>query len=222
MTAAFDLLDAQVQAFGRPVRCAGGVAGEDLGAPRGEGAAQGADLFDLVLGAAGDDLVEEHGGGVGIAGEVDVAHRLFGQPRPEDLVVGVTHAQAEQHPVMAPLVESFVAGEKQLADAVERVVLAASMVQRLVLDTSSHLVEAAVGDAHDVERIGDPGHMREVGVESSPVGLGQIGGHHIDARQPGLGLSGEPFPQVIGAVASTMSITIRASRSTNPVAYSVA
>src|SRR5215212_1741330 len=82
VAAAFHLLHAQVQPFGRPVGGAGVVVGEDLGAPRGERLAQGAELGHLVGGAAGDGLVDERGGVGGGLGQVDVAHGLLASQAP--------------------------------------------------------------------------------------------------------------------------------------------
>ncbi len=56
------ILDEQVQTFGGSVGGAGGVVGEDLGAPPLEGAAESLDLLDFVLEAPGDGLVEEDSG----------------------------------------------------------------------------------------------------------------------------------------------------------------
>jgi hypothetical protein len=58
------------------------VVGEDLGAPRGEGLAERADLGDLVGGTAGDGLVEEGGCLGGVVGEVDATDGLFSVNRP--------------------------------------------------------------------------------------------------------------------------------------------
>ena len=78
---ALDALDAPVEAFAGAVGCAGVGVDEDLGAPPGDGAAQGADLGDFVGGAAGDGLVQQDGGLGGIVGEVEVADGLFRRAR---------------------------------------------------------------------------------------------------------------------------------------------
>ena len=57
------------------------------------------------------------------------------------------------------------------------------MAERLVLDPAADLVDAAVGDAHDMERIGDAGGVSEVGGQAGPERLGQIRGHHLDPGQ---------------------------------------
>ena len=54
MAAALDLLNAEVEALGRTVRCAGRVPVEDLNSPRFESVAERSDLGDLVVPAAGD------------------------------------------------------------------------------------------------------------------------------------------------------------------------
>jgi len=58
------------------------VAGEDLGPPRAQRAAKGADLLDDVAKAAGDGLVDQQLGVGAVAGEVDVAHRFLSVIRP--------------------------------------------------------------------------------------------------------------------------------------------
>ncbi len=116
MAAALDLLDAQVQSFGRAVAGVGVVVGEDLGSPRSQRVAQRADLGHVVVRAGGDGLVDQDLGVVAVRRQVDVAHRFFGQPSAEDLVVGVADSQAEQDAILAPFVEAFRTGEEQFAD----------------------------------------------------------------------------------------------------------
>ena len=155
----------------------------------------------------------------GIVGEVDVAHGFLGQPGAEHLVVGVTDAQAEQHPVSASVVEAFAAGEEQLADPIQRVVLAAAVAERLVLDAAADLVDAPVGDPHDMERVGDTGGVIEMRGQPGAERLGQIGGHHLDAGQPQRVGVGAPSAQVSGSCCRRpcRSRSCR-SRSTSPVA----
>jgi hypothetical protein len=88
------------------------VVGEDLGAPRGERVAERPHLGHLVDRAARDRLVEQGRRIRWTVSKVDVAHGLLGQPGAEQLVVRVTDAQAEQHPVRAALVEPYGAGEQ--------------------------------------------------------------------------------------------------------------
>ena len=158
VAAALDLLDAQVQAFRWSVAGAGGVVGQDLVAPGPQRVAETDDLGHVVGEAAGDRLVEQGAGVSRCAGEVDVAHRLLGQPGAQQLVVGIADAQAEQDPLMASFIQPFSAGEEQLADPIERIAFAAPVAERLVLDPAADLVDATVGDPHHMERIRDAGN----------------------------------------------------------------
>ena len=91
MAASLDFLDAQVEALGRPVRCAGCVPVEDFGAPRRERGAERSDLGDIIGPAAGDGLVQ-HDGCVGVvASEVHVTNTLLSDNRPSGLVVAGVH-----------------------------------------------------------------------------------------------------------------------------------
>lgn len=79
--------------------------------------------------------------------------------------------------------------------------LAASVTQGFVLHASADLVDAAVREAHDVERVGDPAGVVQVWGEPGPVGLGEIGGDDSDPGEPvGVRLRG-PAAQILGAVA---------------------
>ncbi len=73
VTASLHALDAQVERFGRAVAGAGVMVGEDLGSPSCECSSERLDLGHVVLGAAGDGLVDEGAGLVDVVGEVDVA-----------------------------------------------------------------------------------------------------------------------------------------------------
>ncbi len=174
---------------------------QDLAAPALECLSERADLFDLVALAPDDGLVEEHAGNLGVLGQVDVAHRLLGQPGAEQLVVGIAVAQPEQHAVMTALVEALVAGEQELSDPIERVGFAASMAERLVLDAPAHLVDAAVGDSHHMKRVGDADGVVEVRGRAVAIALGEVRGDDTDGPHPARVLLGTPSAQVRGGVA---------------------
>src|SRR5271167_27565 len=144
-TGPLDLLHAEVLALGRAVRCTSPVVVQDLLPPPMQGVAEGADLLDVVGPATGDGLVEQHGGVFWIVGEIDVTDRLLGQPRTEQLVVGITQPQPEQQAVVSSLVEPFGPLQQELSDPVERIVLPAPVAEGLVLDPPSHPVDAPVG-----------------------------------------------------------------------------
>ncbi len=76
--------------------------------------------------------------------------------------MGIADAKPEQHPLVAPFIEALGAGQQQLADPVQGVGLAAAVAEGLVLHPSAHGIQAAVGDAHHVERIGHPFGMGQM------------------------------------------------------------
>lgn len=138
--------------------------------------------------------------------------------RVPQLVIGITDSQAEQHPITASFIEPLGAGEQQFADPIERVVFAAAMAERLVLDPSTHGVAASVRDPHDMERVGNTDGVIQVRRQASSERLRQIRRDDFDARQPGRIGVAVHFRRSTAALPSTMSITRRASRSTSPVA----
>jgi hypothetical protein len=75
------------------------------------------------------------------------------------------------------------------------------VAERLVLHAPAHLVQAPVGDAHDVERVGDAPGVIEARRQPGPEALGQVGGHHPDGSHPRRVGTVDPSPQVSGAVA---------------------
>src|SRR5215216_6824084 len=71
-----------------------------------------------------------------------------------------------------------------------------SVAQGLVLHAPAHGIDAAVADAHHVERVSDAAGVIEVRGQPGTERLGEIGDHHLDARQPcrvgALGASARP------------------------------
>jgi len=119
---------------------------------------------------------------------------------PEYFLVGVPGAQA-QHAFGAPFVGTFGAGERELADLERRVGIAAPVAERLALGAAADLVDIAVSDAHDMEGLSDLAGVIEMRRQPGTERLGQVGGDHLDPRQPvGVGAGG-PSPQVNDTVA---------------------
>jgi hypothetical protein len=102
---------------------------------------------------------------------------------------------------MTALVEAFAAGQEQLADPIERIGLAAPVVECLLLDAPANRVDATVPDAHHMKRVRHAGGVGQVRVQAGPVRLGQICRHHTDPVQPCPVLAGAPSPHVSSAVA---------------------
>ena len=129
-TGALDLFDTEVLAFGRSVRGPGAVVVQDLASAsarrcrraRGSRAPRLRDSRRSPC--RGARLPPRH-----VVGEIDVADRLLGEPRTEQLVVGVAEAQAEQEPLVAAFVEPLGPGQEELADPEERIVLATAVAE---------------------------------------------------------------------------------------------
>jgi hypothetical protein len=66
----------------------------------------------------------------------------------------------------------------------QRIILAAPVTERVVLDAAADLVHPAVADRHDMERIGDAGGVIEVRRQPSAIRLGEIGRHQADPGEP--------------------------------------
>lgn len=92
------------------------------------------------------------------------------------------------------------------------------MTEKIVLHSSTHGVEAPVGDSDDMKWVRHANRVIEMRAEPGPVGLRQIGGDDLDGLEPLLVGAGAPSAQVFGGIALTMSITFFPSRSTRPVA----
>ena len=221
VAAALDLLDAQVEAFGRAVGRAGDVVGEDLVPPRARGCGRG----------CGSRRPRRRGSrrwpcrsaarrrpgrrpgrcrGRTLWPATRRGPRRWGHRRAGRAASGRGPARRAVRRRSATACGSDTAGRACGRGA-----------ERLVLHPTPDLVQAAVGDPHDMERVRDPAGVIEVRRQPGPERLGQIGGHHLDARQPvRIGVRG-PSAQVSGPLPSTMSIITWRSRSTRPVAYIV-
>lgn len=94
-----DPLDQQVDRLGGPVGGAsGGEVGEQLRFPCGDGAAEPLELGYAVSGAGPVEAFEPAAGAVEVGGAVDVAQLLAGDLGGGDVPVGVTGAEAGEHP----------------------------------------------------------------------------------------------------------------------------
>ena len=83
--------------------------------------------------------------------------------------IGEATAQVLSSAGAAVVVESFVGSGQESPGSVERVDLAAPMTQDLVLYPPAALVEALVGQADQVERVGDLDSVGQHGVEHGPI-----------------------------------------------------
>ena len=83
------------------------------------------------------------------------AEGLFGVPGVADLAVGVAGCEQAAQLGVAAFGDAFVCLEQQPPYPIQRVVFGAASAGGLVLDASAHLVDGAVGELDDMERVGD-------------------------------------------------------------------
>ena len=189
---AFDLLDQQVDALGGSVgETAGGVEREDLGFPGEDGLGEPDELGDLGV---GDEVVErdETAAGVREIGcGVDLPAHLLGHPRGADLAVAITD-EASIDAVELTIGEAFVAAQQQPSDPVERITGAATVAEGLVLHSSAHVVNGAVGEPVSVEPVNDHGGVRQRGGEPVEVAAMRVQRHLGDAGKPVRRLGRQP------------------------------
>lgn len=81
--------------------------------------------------------------------------QFFGQVGGADFALEVAGVEAGLDARPPAVGEPFVGAEELAADPVERVSLAASMAEGVLLDAAAALVEAGVGEPHGVEVVDD-------------------------------------------------------------------
>ncbi len=152
----------------------------------------GARLIGEIDGEAGHEL-QRH------SGIVDVIYRaddLFLVPCRADLAPRVAGVEEPHELPTTLVVEAFVGLGQQPPVPVERVALVAPVPERLVLDTSTALVELAVGVFDHVERIGDLADVTEGVVVDLAVGARHVQHPPPDRGPPLLGLRADPCADV--------------------------
>src|SRR3974390_924188 len=123
---------------------------------------------------------------------VDAAHYFLGVPGGADLTVGVASIEQPEEACPAAVVESFIGSGQQAPGSIEGVDLAASMSEGVVLHPTADLVEALVGQPHEMERVSDRDGGGQHGVENCLVRAGQIEGDPGDLGQPARTAPGQP------------------------------
>jgi len=138
------------------------------------------------------ELVDELHGELRVVVVVDGAHHLFGVPGQADLASGVTGGEESRELGLALVVEALVGLGEQTTAPVERVVLAPSVPERLVLHAPSVLVELGVGELDHVEGVCDQGRFRQVRLEHQSIGTREVARRIGDLVAPGLATLVQP------------------------------
>lgn len=172
---ALDALDEVVDRFGRSVRVMAAMLRGDRLLPADDRAAEAPDFGRArVVLEVDTELGDEHRSGVRVADLVDRAQDLLGVPGHAHLTARIASAQQALEPVVAIRAEALVCDRQQPAGAVERIVAAAAMTQRVVLDAAADLVEDTVRELDQMERVRDLGGVREHRVEHAAIRTRQI------------------------------------------------
>ena len=119
---------------------------EELGAPLLQGAAQAGDLRDRACGERGEDLLSDGpSGGVAVL-VVGRADLLGAAPGELDFDVPLVSAPRRVQPCSLSVGEVLFAGAQDVADPVQRVVLAAAVAVDVLLDPATDLIDGLRGE----------------------------------------------------------------------------
>src|SRR5215211_454817 len=123
-----DLLDQQVHGFGRSVGAAAGrVEGEDLGLPSPDRSGEPRQLRDPDAIRPVVEACQRPAGIGGAVGGVDAAQQLLALPGGHHLAGRIPESKPSPQPHSSPLGQLLLSSQQQLADAIQRIWLAAPM-----------------------------------------------------------------------------------------------
>jgi len=122
-------------------------------------------------------------------------------PGHADIAGRVAGGEQAGEPLAAVAGEAFVGHLQHPPAAVERIIFAAAVAEGLVLHPTPALIQRRVGDAYDVEGVGDLHGGGEHRVEHGSIRVRQIQRGPPDPVPPRLGTGGEPGARA-SAVAS--------------------
>ena len=119
--------------------------GKDLGLPGPNGASKPRQFHHLDAVGPAVEAIQGGAGGEHAVGGVDASEQLFALPSRDDLAGRIPGGQAGPQPHSSPIGELLGSREEQLADAVQRVTLAAPMPKGALLGPSADLIHHRVG-----------------------------------------------------------------------------
>ena len=155
-----DLLDEQIHGLGGPIGTAiGGMEGKDFGLPDPDGASQPGQLRDLDAICPVVEALQRGPSVSQVAGGIDRAQQLLALPGDRHLAGRISDSQPSPQPHSSPAGELPGGGQQQLADALQRVALAAPVAEGGLLGPPADLVDDGVGQADGVEVVHHHGRM---------------------------------------------------------------
>jgi len=129
--------------------------GQDLGLPGAHGAGQTRQLEELDTVAPAVEAVQRGAGARQISGGIDRTQQLLALPGGGHLAETITGSQSRPQPRSATAGELVGGGQQQLADPVQRVMLAPAVTKEGLLGPPAGLVDHRVGQLDGVEVVHD-------------------------------------------------------------------
>ena len=151
---------------------------------------------------------------------IDGPQQLFALPGSSDLTSGISHGKASPQPHPSSAAKLFSRGQQQLADAVQRVTLAAPMPQGGLLGPSADLVDRRVGQPDGGEMVHHYARMTKWDDQGAGIAAPGIESDHGDLSQPAGRAPSQPSTAALVRSATTSS-SRPPSRSTRPVTHRV-
>jgi hypothetical protein len=169
--------------------------GQDLALPGAHGAGQPGQLSDPNVVCPAVEAVQGGAGRRHANRGVDGPQQLLALPGRSHLAAGITSRQASPQPRSTTASELFGGGQQQLADPVQRIMLAAAVAQSGLLGPSADLVDHRVGQLDGVEVIHDHPGVTQRCDQGAGIAAPGIQGHRTDLRQPAVRSGAKPAVQ---------------------------
>ena len=200
---AFDAFGEVDGGLGGCVGYSGRVPVRDLGAPAPQGAAQPVDLWcEAEVLEIDCELFDGIGAEFGVGDVIDASQGLVGVPGQADLAFGVACIEQSPQPDPPVVGDALRGRHEQFADPVQRVVFAAAVPERVVLDSAADLVKGVVAQPYDVERVRDLLRGGRRRVERGPIRSREVQHRPTDGAAPCAGPLEQPLRGRFGRPAS--------------------
>ena len=160
--------------------------------PLAEGAAEAGDLGDRAARERGEDLLGDLAAGGQVGMPVRVAQLLRALPGDLDLDVLLTMRERVVKARLLPVGEVLPPGAEDVADAVERVALAAAVAQGVALDAAADVINGLGAEFDSVERVQDGDGVFELVGDRVAVSGERVQRRDLDPAAEGVIALGKP------------------------------
>jgi hypothetical protein len=166
--------------------------GQDLGLPAPDRAGQAGQLSNLDAFRPAVEAPQRGPGVSQVTGGIDRTQQLLALPRDRHLAGRIPDGQPSPQPYSSLASELLGGGQQQLADAVQRIWLAAPVAEGGLLGPPADLIDHRVGQLDGVEVVHDHGRMPKRCHQGAGVATPGVEGDRADLGQPGSGPSTKP------------------------------